>query len=71
MAFDQLARGEFPVGLRAGDRIVWMEAGAYHLPWETKFSHGTAAIFWHDGRVTKEARPKQSFEAWNAALAAR
>jgi diaminopimelate decarboxylase len=71
MAFDQLARGEFPVGLRPGDRVVWMEAGAYHLPWETKFSHGTAAIFWHDGRVTKEVRPKQSFEAWNAALAAR
>ena len=33
---------------RPGDIIVWCEAGAYHLPWETRFSHGLCAIAWYD-----------------------
>jgi len=64
MAFDQLARLPLPRGLRAGDRIVWMEAGAYHLPWETRFSHGLAAVLWHDGTSVTEVRPRESFETW-------
>ncbi len=50
MAFDQLARCPLPRSLRAGDHLVWMDAGAYHLPWETRFSHGLAAVLWHDGK---------------------
>ncbi len=64
MAFDQLARTPLPSSLRAGDRIVWMEAGAYHLPWETRFSHGLSAVLWHDGESIREVRPRESFEAW-------
>lgn len=64
MAFDQLARLPLPRSLRVGDRIVWMEAGAYHLPWETRFSHGLAAVLWHDGNTITEVRPRESFDAW-------
>jgi diaminopimelate decarboxylase len=64
MAFDQLARCELPHALRPGDHLVWMDAGAYHLPWETKFSHGLAAVLWHDGRRVTVARPSQTFKAW-------
>jgi len=64
MAFDQLARHPLPRSLRPGDRLVWLEAGAYHLPWETRFSHGHAAVFWHDGKRLTLARPAQSFAGW-------
>src|SRR5262249_25957019 len=57
MAFDQLARRPLPRSLRPGDHLIWLEAGAYHLPWETRFSHGLAAVFWHDGRRVKMVRP--------------
>ncbi len=53
MAFDQMARRELPRTLRVGDTLLWLDAGAYHLPWETRFSHGHAGIWWHeDGRMT-------------------
>ena len=64
MAFDQLARCQLPHALRPGDHLVWMDAGAYHLPWETKFSHGLAAILWHDGHRVRLVRPAQSFRDW-------
>jgi diaminopimelate decarboxylase len=62
MAFDQLARIPLPRSLRAGDHLIWLEAGAYHIPWETRFSHGHAAVLWHDERGLRSARDRQSFE---------
>ncbi len=62
MAFDQLARLPLPRSLRAGDHLVWLEAGAYHIAWETRFSHGHAAVWWHDDRGLRLAREPQSFE---------
>ena len=64
MVFDQLARRDLPRSLRAGDHLVWMEAGAYHLPWETRFSHGLAAVFWHDGESTHLVRAREEFAGW-------
>jgi diaminopimelate decarboxylase len=64
MAFDQLARRALPRRIRAGDHFVWLEAGAYHLPWETRFSHGHAAVLWHDGRQTKLVRRAETFVEW-------
>jgi diaminopimelate decarboxylase len=59
MAFDRLTLRPLPKRLRRGDRLVWMEAGAYHLPWETRFSHGLAEIWWHDGlRISQVRRPE-------------
>ncbi len=62
MAFDQLARLPLPRSLCAGDHLIWLDAGAYHLPWETRFSHGHAAVCWHDERGLMLARAQQSFE---------
>lgn len=64
MAFDQLARQPLPRGLRPGDRLVWLDAGAYHLPWETAFSHGRAAVAWHDGRRVRVVRRAERFADW-------
>lgn len=64
MAFDQLALRPLPRAIRPGDRLVWLEAGAYHIPWETRFSHGHAAVLWHDERGLRVARERQDFEEW-------
>ena len=64
MAFDQLARIPLPRSLKAGDHLLWLEAGAYHLPWETRFSHGHATVMWHDGRGLRVAREPQGFEEY-------
>ena len=64
MAFDQLARRALPRTLRASDHLLWLDAGAYHLPWETAFSHGRAAIYWHDGRSTRLVRRPEPFRDW-------
>ena len=64
MAFDQLARIPLPRSLRAGDHLIWLDAGAYHIPWETRFSHGHAAVCWHDEHGLRLARERQSFENW-------
>jgi diaminopimelate decarboxylase len=47
MAFDHLGRFQLPA-LSEGDLIVWENAGAYHIPWETRFSHGTCPVVWCD-----------------------
>ena len=64
MAFDQLVRRPLPRSLRPGDHLVWMDAGAYHLPWETRFSHGLATVLWHDGSCVRVVRPRESFARW-------
>jgi diaminopimelate decarboxylase len=48
MTDDTLARITFDGDVKPGDILVWMNAGAYHLPWETRFSHGLCAVAWCD-----------------------
>jgi diaminopimelate decarboxylase len=62
MAFDQLARIPLPRSLKAGDHLIWLDAGAYHIPWETRFSHGHAAVLWHDEKGLCLVRERQGFE---------
>lgn len=64
MTFDQLTRRPLPRSLRRGDALVWMDAGAYHLPWETRFSHGRATAYWHEAGRTVCVRAAESFEEW-------
>ena len=61
MAYDWLLRGEFAAEVRSGDRLVYFNAGAYHLSWESRFSHGLCRIVWtDDGRRFSELRaPEQ------------
>jgi diaminopimelate decarboxylase len=48
MTDDRLGRWALPGDVDVGDVIVWTNAGAYHLPWETRFSYGLCAIVWFD-----------------------
>lgn len=64
MAWDKLARRPLPTGIRVGDRLLWLEAGAYHLPWETRFSHGLATVLWHDGKRLAQVREAEQFGEW-------
>jgi diaminopimelate decarboxylase len=65
MTDDRLGRWQLPEGLAAGDVIVWRDAGAYHLPWETRFSHGLCAVVWEgddgDMVVAREREPVGAF----------
>ena len=46
MAFDNLGQHELASGVKAGDVLLWGDAGAYQLSWETRFSHGPAGVVW-------------------------
>jgi diaminopimelate decarboxylase len=65
MAFDCITRRNLPNDIGLGDRIIWFNAGAYHLSWETRFSQPLARVLWHDeeDRIV-EARSPESFEGW-------
>lgn len=64
MAFDRIARTDLPESVVPGDLVVWRNAGAYHIPWETRFSFGEAAVVWDDGETLTLARPRESFGTW-------
>jgi diaminopimelate decarboxylase len=69
MAFDVLAEQPLPTTLRAGDALMWMDAGAYAIPWENRFSHGLAGVLWHQDDQLTLARHPEGFAAfwqnWN------
>ena len=68
MTDDRLGRWLLPHTITAGDVIVWMNAGAYHLPWETQFSHGLCAVVWFDGDdAMRVVRTRQKEPAWTVA----
>ena len=72
MTDDRLGRVTWPDGIVPGDLVVWLDAGAYHLPWETRFSHGLAAVVWADAlEQLTLARPRETAEQWSCAWTAR
>ena len=71
MTDDRLGRWQLPGDLTVGDVTVWCDAGAYHLPWETRFSHGLCAVVWDggDGRLVvarERERPEAAAQQWSA-----
>ncbi len=65
MAFDCLIRKKLPNDLSLGDKVIWFNAGAYHLSWETRFSQPLARVLWHDEQnQIVEARAPESFKEW-------
>ncbi len=65
MAFDRLTRSLLPRSIVAGDFIIWMNAGAYHIPWENRFSHGLAPVVVVDSDGDwRLSRPREPFEDW-------
>ena len=65
MAFDRLRRVMLPETVTPGDALVWHNAGAYHLPLETRFSYGLAPVLWvpESGPIQK-VRDRESFNSW-------
>ena len=65
MAFDRLLRAFLPSDIQVGDYIVWHNAGAYHVSWETRFSHGLATVLWYDDACNiLVARAAESPSEW-------
>lgn len=65
MAYDFLQRQQLPLDLEIGDLVVWYDAGAYHIPWETRFSGGLAPVIWCDNKNNlKLVRNRESFTNW-------
>jgi len=68
MTDDLLGRVLLPQDVAVGDVVAWMNAGAYHLPWETRFSHGLCAVVWADADDRLQlARPRERPEQWSRA----
>lgn len=68
-AWDWLERGGFPETVAVGDLVVWRDAGAYHLPFETAFSHPLASVaaVGLDGTLSL-CRERQTFDDWYARI---
>jgi diaminopimelate decarboxylase len=47
-AVDRLGSWYLPTSVAPGDMIMWLSAGAYHIPLETRFSFGLAPVVWFD-----------------------
>lgn len=65
MAYDCITRKKLPSDIQVGDKVLWFNAGAYHLSWENRFSQPLARVLWHDEQDNiLEARPTESFGEW-------
>lgn len=68
-AVDRLGCWMLPESVEPGDRLIWLNAGAYHIPLETRFSTGLAPVVWfnerHEAEVirTRET-PVEWWEQW-------
>jgi diaminopimelate decarboxylase len=64
-AVDRLGQFTLPETLRAGDRLLWMNAGAYAIPLETRFSFGLAPVVWRDmDGALHVVRARETAEQW-------
>ena len=70
MAFDRLLRTRLPNDIKIGDYIIWMNAGAYHVPWETRFSKGLCTVLWCDenNKLIVSRKKEEFIDWWNCWL---
>jgi diaminopimelate decarboxylase len=62
---DRLGCWDLPESIEPGDLIVWLAAGAYHIPLETRFSFGVAPVVWVDrGGELRVVRAREKASAW-------
>jgi diaminopimelate decarboxylase len=62
---DRLGQFSLPETLRDGDRLLWMNAGAYAIPLETRFSFGLAPVVWCDiNGALRLARVRETADEW-------
>ncbi len=64
MPYDWIYRGPFPSAVARGTKIAYFNAGAYHIPWETRFSRGLCAVVLEDmiGRLRLIRHPESTSE---------
>ena len=70
-AIDRLGTWMLPESVIPGDMIIWLNAGAYHIPLETRFSFGLAPVVWfneHDQPevVRERETPAEWWKQWAA-----
>jgi diaminopimelate decarboxylase len=64
-AIDRLGSWMLPESVAPGDRLIWLNAGAYHIPLETRFSTGLAPVVWFDhGQVPAVVRYRETAGEW-------
>lgn len=64
-AVDRLGCWVLPESVAPGDRLIWLNAGAYHIPLETRFSTGLAPVVWLDHRRNPEViRRRETAGEW-------
>jgi diaminopimelate decarboxylase len=62
---DRLGTWMLPDSIEPGDRLIWLTAGAYHIPLETRFSTGLAPVVWFDMNNEVEViRRRESPTEW-------
>ncbi len=66
MAFDNLGVHDLPSTVGAGDLLVWTDAGAYGMSWETRFSHGLGALVWTSGDRVDLIRAREGIRDWGS-----
>ncbi len=65
MGYDSLYRGPLCSSAATGDRIIYFNAGAYHIPWENRFSQGLCNVLWTtDGATLRTLRSSESTDGW-------
>ena len=68
-AVDRLGCWSLPASIAPGDMIIWLNAGAYHIPLETRFSFGLAPVVWfneHDEPeiIRERETPAEWWKQW-------
>lgn len=68
-AVDRLGCWMLPESVGPGDRLMWLNAGAYHIPLETRFSMGLAPVVWFDHRqepavIRRRETPDEWWGQW-------
>lgn len=64
-AVDRLGCWELPGSAEPGDLVIWLNAGAYHIPLETRFSSGLAPVVWFNDQVQPEViRTRETAAEW-------
>jgi diaminopimelate decarboxylase len=64
-AVDRLGCWMLPESIEPGDQIIWMTAGAYHIPLETRFSIGLSPVVWFNRQDEAEViRKRETAAQW-------
>jgi len=64
-AVDRLGCWRLSALIEPGDMIIWLNAGAYHIPLETRFSFGRAPIVWfNENNEPEVVRRRETPAEW-------